>query len=131
MAFVAKKIYLTKGVGKHRERLSSFELALRNAGIAFTVHATNIPELPQPGESGRDCAERLARQKAFAAFHHRADAFVLGADTVVVVEGEILGKPRDHADAATELTCHLISAHRIRVPSLRAPILRGPMLRWL
>ena len=34
MAFVAKKIFLTKGVGKHRERLSSFELALRNAGIA-------------------------------------------------------------------------------------------------
>src|SRR6202022_4419539 len=34
MAFVAKKIFLPKGVGKHRERLSSFELALRNAGIA-------------------------------------------------------------------------------------------------
>ena len=34
MAFVASKIFLTKGVGKHRERLSSFELALRNAGIA-------------------------------------------------------------------------------------------------
>ncbi len=34
MAYVAKKIFLTKGVGKHRERLSSFELALRNAGIA-------------------------------------------------------------------------------------------------
>src|SRR5438876_2959145 len=34
MSFVAKKIFLTKGVGKHRERLSSFELALRNAGIA-------------------------------------------------------------------------------------------------
>src|SRR5271154_1530941 len=34
MAFVAKNILLTKGVGKHRERLSSFELALRNAGIA-------------------------------------------------------------------------------------------------
>src|SRR5271156_1594996 len=33
MAFVAKKIFLTKGVGKHRERLSSFELALRNAGV--------------------------------------------------------------------------------------------------
>ncbi|MBI4467033.1 MAG: arginine decarboxylase, pyruvoyl-dependent [Acidobacteria bacterium] len=32
--FVAKKIFLTKGVGKHRERLSSFELALRSAGIA-------------------------------------------------------------------------------------------------
>lgn len=34
MSFVAKKIFITKGVGKHRERLSSFELALRNAGIA-------------------------------------------------------------------------------------------------
>jgi arginine decarboxylase len=34
MAFVAKQIFLTKGVGKHRERLSSFELALRDAGIA-------------------------------------------------------------------------------------------------
>src|SRR6202158_639823 len=34
MAFVARKIFITKGVGKHRERLSSFELALRNAGIA-------------------------------------------------------------------------------------------------
>jgi arginine decarboxylase len=34
MAFVAQKIFLTKGVGKHRERLSSFELALRSAGIA-------------------------------------------------------------------------------------------------
>jgi arginine decarboxylase len=34
MSFVAKKIFLTKGAGKHRERLSSFELALRSAGIA-------------------------------------------------------------------------------------------------
>src|ERR1700737_2180886 len=44
MAFVARKIFLTKGVGKHRERLSSFELALRNAGIAFCniVHASSI-----------------------------------------------------------------------------------------
>ena len=76
---------------------------LRNAGIAFTQFVTNIPELPQPGESGRDCAERLARQKALAAFQQRPDAFVLGADTVVVVEGEILGKPRDDADATRML----------------------------
>src|ERR1700680_5339226 len=76
---------------------------LRTAGIAFTVHPTNIPELPQPGESGRECAERLARQKALAAFRNWPDAFVLGADTVVVVEGEILGKPRDEADAARML----------------------------
>jgi septum formation protein len=98
---------------------------LRNAGIAFTVHATNIPELPQPGESGRDCAERLARQKALAAFHHRADAFVLGADTVVVVEGEILGKPRDHADAARML--RLLSGRTHQVTT--GVCLVGPLLR--
>ena len=34
MAFVANRIFITKGVGKHRERLTSFELALRDAGIA-------------------------------------------------------------------------------------------------
>ena len=72
---------------------------LRNAGIKFIVHPTNIPEVPQPGESGRDCAERLARQKARAAFHDRPGDFVLGADTVVIVDGEILGKPRDETDA--------------------------------
>lgn len=72
---------------------------LRNAGITFIVHPTNIPEVPQPGESGRDCAERLAGQKALAAFHDRPDDFVLGADTVVIVESEILGKPRGEADA--------------------------------
>src|SRR5260370_41917015 len=72
---------------------------LRNAGIPFTVYPTNIPELPQPGESGRDCAQRLARQKAHAAFRQPHGKFVLGADTVVIVDGEILGKPCDEADA--------------------------------
>ena len=76
---------------------------LRNAGIAFIVHPTNTPEVPQAGESGRECAERLARQKALAAFHNHPDDFVLGADTVVVVDGEILGKPRDEADATRML----------------------------
>ena len=39
---------------------------LRNAGIPFTVYPANIPEVPLPGESPRDCAERLAREKAQA-----------------------------------------------------------------
>lgn len=98
---------------------------LRNAGIVFAVHPTNIPELPQPGESGRDCAERLARQKALAAVHHWPDALVLGADTVVVVEGEILGKPRDEADAARML--HLLSGRTHQVTT--GICLIGPTLR--
>jgi len=72
---------------------------LRNAGIPFTVCPTHIPELPQPGENPRDCAERLAREKALAAFHLHPGQPVLGADTIVVVDGQILGKPRDQADA--------------------------------
>ena len=76
---------------------------LRNAGIPFTVFATNIPEVPQSGESGRDCAERLAREKARAAIRQQPGRLVLGADTVVIVDGEILGKPRDEADATRML----------------------------
>ncbi len=76
---------------------------LRNAGISFTAHPTSIPELPRPGEGARDCAERLAREKAQAALRQHPGKLVLGADTIVVVEGEILGKPRDEGDATRML----------------------------
>lgn len=72
---------------------------LRNAGIPFVVQATNIPEMPQLGEGPVECARRLAREKALAVFRQRPNDFVLGADTIVVVDGQILGKPRDAADA--------------------------------
>ncbi len=72
---------------------------LRNAGIPFTVHITNIPEAPRPGESATACARRLAEEKADAAFHLVPGRFILAADTIVVVDDEILGKPRDQADA--------------------------------
>ncbi|MFZ0275681.1 MAG: Maf family protein [Candidatus Sulfotelmatobacter sp.] len=75
---------------------------LRNAGIAFTVQPGDINETPLAGESARDCAERLAREKALAVFQGRAGDYVLGADTIVVVDGAILGKPRD-ADDATRM----------------------------
>ena len=52
------------------------------------------------GEDPRECAERLAREKALAVFRLRPGDFVLGADTVVVADGLMLGKPRDAADAA-------------------------------
>jgi septum formation protein len=86
---------------------------LRNAGIPFVVHPTNIPEVPRPEESGSDCAERLARHKALAAFHDRPDDFVLGADTVVVVNGVILGKPRDEADAMRMLRLLSARTHEV------------------
>jgi len=76
---------------------------LRNAQIEFAVQPADILEIPLPGESPKDCAERLAREKALAVFRQRPDDCVLGADTVVFVDGEILGKPNDAADAARML----------------------------
>jgi septum formation protein len=76
---------------------------LRNAGIAFTVQPADINETPLVGESPRDCAERLAREKALAVFQERPRDCVLGADTIVVVDDAILGKPRDTTDAARML----------------------------
>jgi len=76
---------------------------LRNAGISFVVQPTDVPEVPQEGESPKPFAERLAREKALAVARQRPHDFVLGADTIVVVHGRILGKPSDPADAARML----------------------------
>jgi len=86
---------------------------LRNAGIPFVVQATDIPEVPEDGEAPRAFAERMAREKALAVFRQRPNDFILGADTIVVVDGEILGKPRDSADAARML--RLLSGRRHQV----------------
>jgi septum formation protein len=76
---------------------------LHSAGIPFTVQPADIDETPRAGEAPRDCAERLAREKALAVFRIRPQEYVLGADTIVVVDDMFLGKPRDAADAARML----------------------------
>lgn len=76
---------------------------LRNAGIEFVVHPADIPEDPLPGESPHACAERLAREKAGKVSQQRPRDVILGADTVVFVDGQMLAKPSDHADAARML----------------------------
>src|SRR5277367_4367932 len=81
---------------------------LRNAAISFVVQPANINETPLAAEPPRECAERLAREKAFAVFQSRPRDWVLGADTIVVVDNMILGKPRDADDAVRML--RLLSA---------------------
>ena len=76
---------------------------LRAAGISFTVQPADVDETPQADESPEDCAERLAREKALAVWQTRPQDVVLGADTVVVVGNELLGKPTDPGDAARML----------------------------
>jgi septum formation protein len=86
---------------------------LRNAVIAFEVQPAHVEEAPLPGELAQALAERLAREKAMAVAAKRAKDIVLGADTVVVIDGEILGKPADAADAARML--RLLSGRRHEV----------------
>jgi septum formation protein len=86
---------------------------LRNASIPFVVQPTDIPEVPWPREAPRAFAERMAREKALTVFRQRPDDFVLGADTIVIVDAEILGKPRAAADAARML--RLLSGRRHQV----------------
>jgi septum formation protein len=82
---------------------------LRNAGMAFAVQPADIDETPLPGERPRECAERLAREKALAVWATRPQDVVLGADTIVVIDGAILNKPADAEDATRML--RLLSGH--------------------
>jgi len=86
---------------------------LRSAGIPFRVQPAEIDETPHPGESPRNCAQRLAREKALYVSKSRPGEWVLGADTIVVIDEAILGKPRDEDDAARMLRLLSGRTHRV------------------
>lgn len=71
---------------------------LRQAGVTFTVIPSNAAEDGLPGEDPTEYALRVAEAKAREVAQKHVGNLVLGADTIVVVNGEILGKPRDHSD---------------------------------
>jgi septum formation protein len=73
-------------------------------GIAHEVRPANIDETMRPREAPRRHAERLAREKASAIAKRDPDLITIGADTIVVVNRKVLGKPRDTDDAARMLT---------------------------
>src|SRR5437667_3167946 len=88
---------------------------LRAAGYEFDVAPVDVNESVEPGEVPARYVRRLAAAKSAAAQKQApsADVFVLGADTVVVVDGAILGKPTNDADAARML--NLLSAKHHQV----------------
>lgn len=92
---------------------------LRNAGLEFTVCPADIPETRLDGEPAVEFAKRLAREKARAIFDKIkengscCEKVVLGADTVVIVDEHVLGKPSDEADAARML--RMLSGRRHEV----------------
>lgn len=78
---------------------------LASLGLTFSVRHADVDESLLPAESAFDAAERLARMKVERVAAEALDALVVAADTLVVLEGEALGKPRDRADA-----CRMLSA---------------------
>lgn len=85
---------------------------LRQAGIPFIVRSAPVDETPLPGERPEDYVQRLAEAKALA-IPAAPDETVLGADTTVVVEGEMLGKPLDAADARRMLAALAGRRHEV------------------
>jgi septum formation protein len=75
---------------------------LRQAGIPFIARPADVDESVHAGEHAPDYVQRVAQQKALAVESGPGD-IVLGADTVVVIDRAILGKPRDQADAVRML----------------------------
>ena len=76
---------------------------LKSAGIEFIVHPPNIMEVRRSGETPKAFAERTATEKALAVRPLFAEFQILAADTVVILDDDVLGKPRDREDAARML----------------------------
>jgi len=99
-----RELVLASGSPRRRELLGGL-------GLRFTVRPTDIDETPHPGEAPDAYVLRLAREKAQAAV--RPGELVLAADTTVVIDEEILGKPLDDAD--TERMLRLLSGREHEV----------------
>lgn len=102
-------LVLASGSPRRRELLAG-------AGIAFEVIPAGIEEHARSGETPEALVVRLAHEKALAVARRLAPGprrLVLGADTLVVLDGEILGKPRDAAEAEVMLTRLAGRTHRV------------------
>ena len=102
-------LYLASGSPRRRELLTQI-------AVPFLTQIAPIDENALPGESPIAYVERLARAKAqagLAALAETADVVVLGADTAVVLDGRILGKPVDRDDALATLNALYGRSHQV------------------
>ncbi|MBI1422693.1 MAG: septum formation inhibitor Maf [Gammaproteobacteria bacterium] len=79
---------------------------LQQLGVRFAVRAADVPETLRPGETPREFVQRLAREKARKVYQSLESAQqcpVIGADTVVVIDEHVLGKPASREDAIAML----------------------------
>ena len=76
---------------------------LRTIGVEFEIAPSQVQERPHPDEAPADYITRLARAKAISIARQREQGLVIGADTIVVLDGRILGKPADEVEAGKML----------------------------
>ena len=103
------RLFLASGSPRRRELLTQI-------GVPFTALPTSIDETPKAAESPVEYVLRLAQAKAqagLATLVDCTDAVVLGADTSVILAGQILAKPRDQADARAMLTALSGNTHEV------------------
>ncbi len=99
---------------------------LERYGLEFSLSAVNVDEQRMPGEEASEYALRLAASKARAALSEVDGPIILAGDTVVALDGEVLGKPNDAKEAATMITRlsgkthQVISAYTLLVHVYRA-----------
>jgi septum formation protein len=103
---VNPKLILASASPRRRELLAQ-------AGYDFDVQASSVSESRLPQEDAIRFATRLAREKAEEVFAQQQPAIVLGADTVVVCDGEVMGKPADPADAERMLLLLAGRTHQV------------------
>ncbi len=86
---------------------------LQQIGLKFSVRPADIDETPEVDETPQHYVERLAREKALAVAESAPQCLVLGSDTSVVLDGRILGKPTDAADARETLARLSGATHQV------------------
>ncbi len=91
-------IILASASPRRQELLAQF-------GVSFQCHAVDIDETQGDDEGIEECIKRLSLEKARAALQQFPDAVVIGSDTMVVVDGIGLGKPKDQQDSQRMLEC--------------------------
>jgi septum formation protein len=86
---------------------------LTQIGVPHVVTGAHIDETEHPGEPPRDYVQRMARTKALAIWSQDSSLPVLAADTTVVLDGVIFGKPRDRDDALRMLAALSARTHEV------------------
>ena len=86
---------------------------LELAEIEFEIRIADIDETPPPGMSGEQVPEHLAREKAAVIAMNNPGAIVIAADTIVLLDNEILGKPLNEEDAIAILRKLSGRMHRV------------------